>query len=151
MERKRDNTTCGSQSGGRGRGAGEGRELGMVQETSLSRPYLGKRLSRSPHSSVKGSHGDLSHSSPSPSGPRRSALSPELGEEWRRKAAGPQGLPGGSRRPLRPGPCPRPRAPTPRQPPSRPQTRPLTHRSPPRCLSWRSSAFPHDWGDGRKG
>ena len=41
---KRVNTTCGSQSGGRGQGAGRERRLGMVHETSLSRPYLGKCL-----------------------------------------------------------------------------------------------------------
>ena len=52
----------------------------MVQETSLSGPYLGTCLSlESPRSSVKGSHGVLSPPSPSPSGPRRSALAPELG------------------------------------------------------------------------
>lgn len=71
--------------------------------------------SASPRSKEKENLGEHSSPSISPSGPSRSALTPERGGAggrrlWRRKAAGPQGpheqL---SETAARPGPCPRPR------------------------------------------
>lgn len=143
-----------------GGGGGVGARAGMVQETSLSGPYLGKHLSiGDPHphpthgarSSERRNCRDRSPPSPSPSGPRRSALAPELGGGGGRgRERVPRVPSSGSRRPLRGldrvsglrAPTGRgARCPVPARP-AGPQTQPLTHRSPPRCLSWRSPRSP---------
>lgn len=80
---KRDNSVHNTTCGSRERVGGRGREGWGGPRDFFSRTKFGevsKEVSP-PRPSKKSNRGDRSPPSPSPSGPRRSALQPELGEE----------------------------------------------------------------------